>query len=72
VTATALAQALYVDEPAVRELVAQLDAAGLIAACATPDTWRFAAADDALAHEVERVAKCYKQHMVELTRLIHA
>ena len=68
-----LATRLYLSEKAAAVLLAELNEAGLIVADALmPDSYRFYPVSSALREMVDKVAKAYVTHLVDVTHLIHS
>lgn len=68
-----LAQRLYLAPPACDALLQQLQHAGIAAPVpGTAGCCRYAPADPALAHMLDRLAQLYVRHLVEISTLIHS
>lgn len=71
-----VARALYVSERSAGELLQLLRQGGLIAPAEaerpeSPAAFRYAPADEALAHAVDRLAQAYAHDLIAITNLIH-
>jgi hypothetical protein len=70
-TAPSLARRLYLPEAKAAELLAQLNAAAVVAATAPDRTYTYAPGPD-LASLLERLAQLYAADLVAVTDLIHS
>jgi hypothetical protein len=68
-SAPSIASALYVPPAAADKLIAELLAAGIIAAEGA--AYRYAPRDDALAQALAELFVCYQTNLVGITNLIH-
>lgn len=71
-SAAELAQRLYIQTAAAREVLDALRQAGMLAGAESPSRFSFGPQDDALAALVDSLAQLYSSHLVEITLLIHA
>ncbi|KQW43557.1 MULTISPECIES: hypothetical protein [unclassified Roseateles] len=67
-TAAEVARALYLQEPAVAELLRALCGAGILAC---DDACYWYAPSEALARSVDRLDQAYRDNLVGVTHLIH-
>lgn len=68
-----LAAALYMTDEAIGPLLRVLAGGGLARHDdGPPPTWRYAPEDEALREQMERLERAHADHLVEVTRQIHA
>jgi len=71
-TVERLAQRLYIGAPQARDLIDQLQAAGIVTQASSDPSYRYAPQKAELAVLLDQLESCYRASLLEVTHLIHS